>query len=309
MVRETPWPDKVVPADGEQGRRATEALFREFQWNEPRRSSVLDYLQRWYDAGWSPQAVKVALQSTPDGAHQRPRGPGEDVEHFLKDRLRPWYADEADSERGSRRAPPRQGMDYQQWWRIAQADRERSGVRRRQRLGRRGRRAREQARRQASTARKDALTRGAEKDARIAGAFASLDDLLSSTPGGRVPTGGAAEPAAAPRSRSRMAAAYAGRRSTISQHPTIRRIVQRLVDEDRRPGDSERQVLRNALSEAKAQAALGTLEASCAAETGEELSDSARRILGYLDHAGDENVPLEALLVLLDRHTARPRGG
>lgn len=304
MVRETPWPDKVVPADAEQGRRATEALFREWQWNEPRRSSVLDYLQRWYDAGWSPQAVKIALQSTPDGTHQRPRGPGEDVEHFLKDRLRPWHTDEADSERGSRLDPPRQGMDYQQWWEITRADRERSGIRRRQQLGRQGRRAREQARRQADTARKDALTRGAEKDARIAEAFTSLDELLRpTTDSGGGPAGAA--PSSEPQSRSGMAAAYAGRRASISEHPTIRRIVQRLVDEDRRPGTSERQVLANALSEAKAQAALGTLEASCADDTGEVLSDSAQRILGYLDHAGQDDVPLDALLVLLDRHAAR----
>jgi hypothetical protein len=99
-----------------------------------------------------------------------------------------------------------------------------------------------------------------------------------------------------------MVAAYAGSRAAIAHDPRVRRLVERLVGERRGPTEAERQVLANAVKDARRRAALGALEAA-GSEAGDDvglLSDEGWRILTYLDRAMATSLPLDSMMVVLD---------
>lgn len=307
MAREPEWPDKVVPRSPEEAEEATRTLFRRMNWADPVRTEALKYLQRWYDAEWSPAAVLVALEWTPEGERQRRRGGREDAEQFLAERLGHWFSDDSELERDSRLPPPRAAMSYEQWQHIVRRDHERSAKRPRRALRSRGEQARQRARQQARHAQRDALTRGQEKDERVANAFASLDALLSPEHMSWTPPAHTENSSRAAR-RSSLVASYAGRRATLAQHPTVRALIQRVLEQRRPLTQPEFQVLRNALSEAKSQAALGTLEASVAGSAGGVLSEEGVRILSYLDHASNDTLPVDSMIAMLDAHVRHALG-
>lgn len=282
------WPGNVIPTS-ENAEQASRSLFYRAGWRDPLTPEVARLLQRWYDSGWCVDALLAALDRRPDNSRQLPRGPHEDVGHFLQSRLRAWFTDHADSERDARLAPPRPGLTIEAWLRINREQQRRSGTRARRPLGERGQRAREYAREQARRRRRDPLERGRDKDERISRALGALDELLPRESG---------RPRRPGRRRggSQLMAAYAGRLDSVGSHPAVRRIVGRLAEERRRPTPAEVQVLRNALREARQRAGLDVLEASAA--DGAELSPQAARILAYLDGT-PENASFDSMLALL----------
>ncbi|MCU1684191.1 MAG: hypothetical protein JWQ81_4930 [Amycolatopsis sp.] len=299
-VQDQAWPGNVLPEEDHEFEQAMKSLLVRAHWLDAPTREIRTELRKWFEAGYSVDAILVALDRTPANVRQRPRDKNEDLHRYLRSRLRAWYEDDPDALLGTVVRPPRPGMSMRQWWTIARRNEQRSAVRKTAPvLTEAGRKAREQALEQSRSKRRDPVSDAREKDRTNR---AALDSLL--LPGAPVPPIPAA-PALLPptgRTAGRMVAAYAGSRAAIAHDPRVRRLVERLVGERRGPTEAERQVLANAVKDARRRAALGALEAA-GSEVGDDvglLSDEGWRILTYLDRAMATSLPLDAMMVVLD---------
>ena len=293
VVRLQQWPSRVVPTTPEEMRQAVLSVFARAHWSDPVDRAVVRELSDWFEAGWCVEAIVVALDRKPDDSRQRPRGKL-DLLTFLRRTLGAWYDDGHDAISATTRLdPPRRGQSMESWLRADAAARTATAKRTWQPLSERGEAARRAAMDFARSRRPDPVERIRETEARVLAAMERLGP-----PGEPVPL-------AAPARRDQPVqreAEYAGCRSVVEHHPVVRRLVERLAAENRRPTATEMVVLRNAVRDARTQAGLATLEARGARE-GEALSADARRILGYLTRTVAADLPLASMLtVLSDGH-------
>lgn len=289
------WPGRVIPADKDQAEVATRSLFVRCQWRDPVTKEAKAILQRWYDAWWCVDALVVGLERKPgkSGERQPRRGDKESVEKFLLSRLREWFDDEADEQRGAQLPPPRTGMGLEMWAKLRKKQDTDAGLGRRRRpLSEAGQRARDLARQQARQGRPDPIAKMRERDRRIEQAM----DMIGPMPI-VVANDKRSEPDGA--RESQLVAAYAARTATIEHDPTVHRIVQRVAAENRRPTKQERTILARAIRGARQRASLGTLEATTADAINAVLSESAQRILTYLDYAANYGLTLDQTLALM----------
>ncbi|SFS65948.1 hypothetical protein [Saccharopolyspora flava] len=291
------WPGRVIPADREQAELATRKLFGELFPGHPVTSQAIAILNRWFDAGWCVDAIKVALDNLPEGREgfQPRRGDQESPEDFLVRRLRKWFREEDDDfERNARLAPPRAGQSLDMHLRLKRQQQINDGlVSRPRRLTEAGQQARRQVRERAGKGRPDPIARARARDARVQQA---LDALAVDVPPAHA---GEGENAPDDRRDSQLVAAYAARTATVRHDPTVRRILARLTEERRRPNAQETIILRRAVRAAQQRASLGTLAAATADATNEVLNPDAQRILTYLDHALNSGLTLDQTLALM----------
>lgn len=198
---------------------ASRSLLYRAGWNEPLTTEAAATLQRWYDANWCVDALLVALERKPDNTKQGPRG-SKELHRYLENRLQAWFDDDADLERDARLAPPRSGYDMQTWRSINTEHARRSGTRPAQRLGEKGKQAREEARAQASKPQRDLLAEVHSEDDRMTRALDSLTELLPAKVAER-PAVDDPDAVAASKNRSQLYAAYAGRTATVSHDPLV----------------------------------------------------------------------------------------
>ncbi|TWG08869.1 hypothetical protein [Saccharopolyspora dendranthemae] len=303
------WPGRVIPADREQAELATRKLFGELFRGHPVTSEAVAILNRWFDAGWCVDAIKVALDNLPEGQEgfQPRRGDRESPEDFLVRRLRKWFRDSDDDlERNARLAPPRAGQSLDMHLRLKRQQQINDGLVTRPRpLSAAGQQAREQVRERAGKGRPDRIARARARDARVQRAMDALDV--------DVPPAHAEDGPSAPDDRrgSQLVAAYAARTATVKNDPTVRRILARLTEERRRPNAQETTILRRAVRGAQQRASLGTLDAATADSTNAVLGEDAQRVLTYLDHAMNSGLTLDQTLALMhtqvDAVTRDPR--
>ncbi|MEB3371604.1 hypothetical protein [Saccharopolyspora mangrovi] len=291
------WPGRVIPADREQAELATRNLFLDVFPGHPVTSEAVAILNRWFDAGWCVDAIKVALDNLPEGAEgfQPRRGDQESPEDFLVRRLRKWFRDDDDDfERNARLAPPRAGQSLDMHLRLKRQQQINDGlVSRPRKLTETGQQARRQVRQRASEGRPDPVARARARDARVQRA---LDALGSEMPPAHADGG---HDGADDRRDSQLVAGYAARTATVRHDPTVRRILARLTEERRRPNSQETTILRRAIRGAHQRAGLGTLDAATADATNAVLSEDAQRILTYLDHAVNSGLTLDQTLALM----------
>ncbi|MFC7342891.1 hypothetical protein [Saccharopolyspora griseoalba] len=294
------WPGRVIPGDEEQAELATRKLFLEVFPGHPVTSEAKAILDRWYDAGWCVDAIKVALDNLPQGQEgfQPRRGDQESPEDFLVRRLRKWFRDadeDVDSERNARLAPPRAGQSLDMHLRLKRQQQLNDGLGPSRRpLTAAGQQAREQAQEQARERRPDPVARARARDARMREA---LDSLHAELP--LVHAEDSAADARHDQHESQLVAAYAARTATVKHDPTVRRVLARLAEERRRPNAQETAILRRAVRGAQQRASLGTLDAATADATNTVLDEDGQRILAYLDHAADTGLTLDQAVAVL----------
>lgn len=171
------WPGRVVPTTDADVDIAVESLCARASWPDADRRWVRRTLEPWFKAGWSVDAVLVAVDTKPDGTRQgRPRSRAQVAHEFLRARMMVWIAD------GARLArPPLAGMSLGEWFRVnrrnALVNLKRSGAA----LTSEGERARAESR--ALAHRRDPVERSREKGRRRVEA---LDSLL--VPGQETPS-------------------------------------------------------------------------------------------------------------------------
>jgi hypothetical protein len=275
----------------------------------PVTSQAKAILNRWYDAGWCVDAIKVALDNLPQGQEgfQPRRGDQESPEDFLVRRLRKWFRDadeDVGSERNARLAPPRAGQSLDLHLRLKRQQQLNDGLGpARRSLTAAGHQARRQVRERAREGRPDPVARARARDARMREA---LDALHTDVPPGHVE--GGQQAASADQREAQLVAAYAARTATVKHDPTVQRILARLTEERRRPNAQETTILRRAVRGAQQRASLGTLDAATADATNSVLGEDAQRILTYLDHAADLGLTLDQTVALMHARVdaARP---
>ncbi|TVT50728.1 hypothetical protein FNH05_15290 [Amycolatopsis rhizosphaerae] len=305
-MRVQQWPGTVFPTEDHEVDQAIGALFQRAGWTTERltpkdRDAIRKELVKWFNAKYSVNAILIALDRLPTGEKQEPRR-REDVVTYIRTRMQAWYDDDNEDSplAEAMHKPPRPGMSLAQWWILRQRNAANSDVSKSAApLSERGREAREATMQQSRAPRRDPIARSRAKDQAIAEA---MDSLL--LPGAVAPTFEDAQSLlpASQRVTSRQVAVYAGQRSVIANDPKVRRIVERAVAEKRSLTPSETAVLRNAVRDAKARAAIGALEAmqSETAHDTEILSDAAWQILSYLERAMAPYMSLEGMVNLLD---------
>ena len=108
------WPGRVVPSTDADVDIAVESLCTRASWPDADRRWVRRLLEPWFKAGWSVDALLVAVDTRPDGTRQgRPRSRAQVAHEFLRARLMVWTAD------GARLArPPLAGMSLGEWFRV-----------------------------------------------------------------------------------------------------------------------------------------------------------------------------------------------
>lgn len=300
-VQDKAWPGNVLPEEDHEFEQAMKSLLVRAHWQDALTREVRSELRKWFDAGYCVDAILVALDRTPANHRQRPRDKNEDLQRYLRNRLRAWYEEDPDALLAAVVRPPRPAMSMAQWWAISRSNEQRSGTRKNAPvLTEAGQRAREEAiERSRSTRKRDPISDARAKDRTNRAALDSL--LLPGAPIPPIPVAPALLPPTE-RTAGRMVAAFAGNRSAIAHDPRVRRLVERLTTERRGPTEAERRVLSNAVKDARRRAALGSLEAA-GSEISEDvgvLSDEGWRILTYLDRAMATSLPLESMMVVLD---------
>lgn len=108
------WPGRVVPSASADVDVAVESLCVRASWPDADRRWVRRLLEPWFAAGWSVDALLVAIDTKPDGTRQgRPRSRAQVAHEFLRARLRTWTADGATLAR-----PPLTGTSLGEWYRV-----------------------------------------------------------------------------------------------------------------------------------------------------------------------------------------------
>jgi len=173
------WPGRVIPETDVEIDTAVEALCLRANWVDADRAGVRAVVEPWFGAGWSVDALLVAVDGKPDGSRQgSPRNRDQVAHDFLRARLRSWW------QGGARRArPPVAGMTLGQWWRVNRRNARLTQPRPRRPLGEAGRLAQEQSRERVRARLRDPVERSRARARRWQEA---LDALL--VPGLRAPT-------------------------------------------------------------------------------------------------------------------------
>ncbi|NGY60028.1 hypothetical protein G7043_13955 [Lentzea sp. NEAU-D13] len=171
------WPGRVVPSTDADVDIAVESLCTRASWPDADRRWVRRLLEPWFKAGWSVDALLVAVDTRPDGTRQgRPRSRAQVAHEFLRARLMVWTAD------GARLArPPLAGMSLGEWFRVNRRNAALHAPRSRSALTTEGERARAESR--ALAHRRDPVERSREKGRRRQEV---LDSLL--VPGQEAPS-------------------------------------------------------------------------------------------------------------------------
>ncbi|SES36352.1 hypothetical protein SAMN05216188_1408 [Lentzea xinjiangensis] len=171
------WPGRVVPSTDADVDIAVESLCVRASWPDADRRWVRRLLEPWFAAGWSVDALLVAVDTRPDGTRQgRPRSRAQVAHEFLRARLRTWTADGAGLAR-----PPLAGMSLGEWYRVNRRNAALHAPRSRPGLTSEGERARAESR--ALAHRRDPVERSREKGRRRQEV---LDSLL--VPGQEAPS-------------------------------------------------------------------------------------------------------------------------
>ncbi|WP_434445795.1 hypothetical protein [Lentzea sp. E54] len=171
------WPGRVVPSTPADVDVAVESLCVRASWPDADRRWVRRLLEPWFAAGWSVDALLVAIDTKPDGTRQgRPRSRAQVAHEFLRARLRTWTADGAKLAR-----PPLTGTSLGEWYRVNRRNAALHAPRSRRDLSSEGERARAESR--ALAHRRDPVERSREKGRRRQEV---LDSLL--VPGREVPS-------------------------------------------------------------------------------------------------------------------------
>ncbi|MDX8053930.1 hypothetical protein SK571_31560 [Lentzea sp. BCCO 10_0798] len=171
------WPGRVVPSTGSDVDVAVESLCVRASWADADRRWVRRLLEPWFRAGWSVDALLVAIDKKPDGTSQgRPRSRAQVAHEFLRARLRTWTADGAGLAK-----PPLTGVSLGEWYRVNRRNAALNAPRRGVGLTSQGRQA--QAETRALAHRRDPVERSREKGRRRQEV---LDSLL--VPGQEVPS-------------------------------------------------------------------------------------------------------------------------
>ncbi|GGN09970.1 hypothetical protein GCM10011609_57140 [Lentzea pudingi] len=171
------WPGRVVPSTNSDVDVAVESLCVRASWADADRRWVRRLLEPWFKAGWSVDALLVAIDKKPDGTRQgRPRSRAQVAHEFLRARLRTWTADGA-----ALAKPPLQGVTLGEWYRVNRRNAALNAPRRGTGLSSEGRQARAETR--ALAHRRDPVERSREKGRRRQEV---LDSLL--VPGQEVPS-------------------------------------------------------------------------------------------------------------------------
>ncbi len=154
------WPGRVVPTTDADVATAVESLCARASWPDADRKWIRRTLEPWFAAGWSVDAVLVAVDTHPDGTRQgRPRSRAQVAHEFLRARMRAWTGD------GARLArPPLPGVSLGEWFRVNRRNALLNSPRRAQGLGAEGERARAESR--ALAHRRDPVERSREKGRR-----------------------------------------------------------------------------------------------------------------------------------------------
>ncbi|MFD9698591.1 hypothetical protein [Lentzea sp. NPDC059081] len=177
QIEPSRWPGRVVPSTDADVDIAVESLCVRASWPDADRRWVRRLLEPWFKAGWSVDALLVAIDKKPDGTRQgRPRSRAQVAHEFLRARLRTWTADGAGLAR-----PPLTGTSLGEWYRVNRRNTALHAPRRRSGLTSDGERARAESR--ALAHRRDPVERSREKGRRRQEV---LDSLL--TPGQDVPS-------------------------------------------------------------------------------------------------------------------------
>lgn len=171
------WPGRVVPSTDADVDIAVESLCTRASWPDADRRWVRRTLEPWFKAGWSVDAVLVAIDTKPDGTRQgRPRARSQVAHEFLRARMMVWIAD------GARLArPPLAGTSLGEWFRVNRRNALLNSRRSSSALTSEGERARAESR--ALAHRRDPVERSREKGRRRVEA---LDSLL--VPGKEAPS-------------------------------------------------------------------------------------------------------------------------
>ncbi|HEX7304074.1 hypothetical protein [Lentzea sp.] len=177
QIEPSRWPGRVVPSTDADVDIAVEALCERALWPDADRRWVRRLLEPWFRAGWSVDALLVAVDTKPDGTRQgRPRSRDQVAHEFLRARLRTWTADGASLAR-----PPLTGMSLGEWYRVNRRNAALHAPRTRSALTSDGERARAESR--ALAHRRDPVERSREKGRRRQEV---LDSLL--VPGEHAPS-------------------------------------------------------------------------------------------------------------------------
>ncbi|GAA3641482.1 hypothetical protein C8D88_103331 [Lentzea atacamensis] len=171
------WPGRVVPSTNADVDIAVESLCVRASWPDADRRWIRRLLEPWFKAGWSVDALLVAVDTRPDGTRQgRPRSRSQVAHEFLRARLMVWTAD------GARLArPPLAGVSLGEWYRVNRRNAALHAPRSRSALTSEGERARAESR--ALAHRRDPVERSREKGRRRQEV---LDSLL--VPGQEAPS-------------------------------------------------------------------------------------------------------------------------
>lgn len=291
------WPGRVVPETDEEITQAVTSLCERAGWRDADLDQVTTVLSGWFAAGWCVDAIVAALDHTPRRERQPPRQSRESVHDYLRTRLRSWFDDDAAGPT-ERLAPPVPGMSLGRWWHLNQRRRSIEAPRgAAPRLSEAGRQAWEQARRTARSRRRDPLQRVRESNRRIQNA---LDSLLP--PGVAPPPPTDTRRPVRDQQAGQYVADYAARRAAVAADPAVRTVLERLRAQRGRLTPEAVRVARNVISAARCRAELASLEALAAtADPATRFSPEAQRILDHLDRAIDEDLPVDAMIALLER--------
>lgn len=297
------WATTVIPETEHERAKSTGLLFQHAGWaaktlTPSEAEAVNRELGFWYDAGYCPDALLIALDQRPDKVRQKPRRKNESLPDYLRSRLKAWYSDDPDASLTDVREPPRRGVTPQHFYNQRKAYAQAQGLYERRRpLSRRGNTARQEVKAVAAAHRTSPLERMRRATERRVEALASLE-LADGTPEPDIPL-----PPAEQLATPRLVALYAGRQFLPAREPHVIRILQRLRDERRPPNPAEKAVLRNAVRAAQHRAGVGALEAVAAEVNSVEagiLSADGVRMLSFLDHAYISDLPLDIQLKFLN---------